>query len=70
MTKTRDAAARAVEQAKTVAKLLDEIGLPKQANDVRRLCRSNQSYRTTLALLHRDNALLRGELREARNGRS
>lgn len=52
-------AQRAVEEARKVADYLDSIGQPKMANDVRRVCRSNSSYRTTLATLHRDNMDLR-----------
>lgn len=55
-------AEKAVADARKVADFLDEIGCPKMANDVRRVCRSNDSYRVTLSQLHKDNmALRRGE---------
>src|SRR5688500_7026878 len=50
----------AVTTARDVAAFLDWIGEHKRANDVRRVCRSNDSYRVTLATLHRDNMDLRG----------
>lgn len=52
-------AKRAVAEARKVATFLDKIGCPKMANDVRRVCRSNDSYRVTLSTLHRDNMALR-----------
>ncbi|MBL4858666.1 MAG: hypothetical protein JKY36_05650 [Erythrobacter sp.] len=52
-------AIKAVEDAREVADFLDSIGEHKRANDVRRVCRSNDSYRGTLSVLHRDNQLLR-----------
>lgn len=52
-------ALKAVADAMAVAKFLDGIGEHKRANDVRRICRSNASYRTTLQMLHRDNMALR-----------
>lgn len=49
----------AVAEARKVADFLDSIGEHKRANDVRRVCRSNDSYRVTLQTLHRDNMALR-----------
>lgn len=49
----------AVNQAMGVANYLDGIGEPKRANDIRRVCRSNGAYRTTLSQLHRENLQLR-----------
>jgi hypothetical protein len=49
----------AVTDARKVADFLDGIGEYKRANDIRHVCRSNDSYRTTLQVLHRDNAQLR-----------
>lgn len=51
----------AVRQAREVADFLDGIGEHKRANDVRRVCRSNDSYRVTLQQLHKDNMALRGK---------
>lgn len=48
-----------IEAAREAAKYLDGIGQHKFANDVRSVCRSNDSYRVTLAQLHRDNMELR-----------
>lgn len=50
-----------VAEARKVADFLDSIGEPKRANDVRRVCKSNDTYRNTLRMLHRDNMALRGE---------
>jgi len=49
----------AVTTARKVADFLDSIGEHKRANDVRHVCRSNDSYRVTLGTLHRDNMALR-----------
>lgn len=54
-------AVAAVTEARKVAAFLDSIGEHKRANDVRRVCRSNDSYRITLQQLHRDNMALRGD---------
>ena len=51
-----------VRTARDVAEFLDGIGQHKRANDVRRVCRSNDTYRTTLQALHRDNMDLRRKL--------
>jgi hypothetical protein len=48
-----------IKAAREVADFLDSLGEHKRANDVRALCRSNDSLRTTCSLLHRDNAQLR-----------
>jgi hypothetical protein len=50
-----------VAAAREVADFLDSIGEHKRANDVRSVCRSNDSYRVTLARLHSDNMALRRE---------
>lgn len=52
----------AVDAARKAADHLDELGEHKMANDVRRVCRSNDSYRVTLSTLHRDNMVLRARL--------
>jgi hypothetical protein len=52
----------AVAEAMKVAEWLDANAEPKRANDVRRICRSNQTYRGTLKQLHRDNMDLRREI--------
>jgi hypothetical protein len=51
-----------IAAARKAADYLEANGQPKMAEDVRRLCRSNSSFRTTLQTLHRDNM----ELREGR----
>ena len=53
-----------VKSAHSVADYLDGIGEHKRANDVRSLCRSNLTFRTTLQQLHRDNMELRAQLQE------
>lgn len=58
-----------VEAARAVALYLEGIGQPKSASDIRRLCNSNASYRTTLQTLHRDNMELRRRLAEVGDGR-
>lgn len=50
-----------IAAAREVADFLDSIGEHKRANDVRSVCRSNDSYRVTLAQLHSDNMALRQE---------
>lgn len=57
-------AIRAVADAKKVAEFLESGGQHKRANDIRRVCRSNETYRATLGQLHRDNMALRAELAE------
>ncbi len=57
-------ASAAVRVAREVADWLDARGEHKQANDGRRVCRSNDSYRVTLQQLHRDNMKLRARLEE------
>ena len=52
-------AVQAVVAARAAADFLDSIGEHKRANDVRRVCRGNDSYRITLQTLHRDNMALR-----------
>ncbi|WP_305096500.1 hypothetical protein [Croceibacterium aestuarii] len=51
----------AVAEARDVALFLDSIDEHKRANDVRRVCRSNDSYRVTLSQLHKDNMALRNK---------
>lgn len=46
--------------AREVAGFLDSIGEHKRANDVRSVCKSLSTARTTMAALHRDNMALRG----------
>lgn len=53
---------KTVEEARKVAEHLDTIGEHKRANDIRRLCRSNSSMRTTLKLLRQDNMELRAKI--------
>lgn len=53
-----------VNTAQGVASYLDGISERKRANDVRRLCRSNTSYRTRLSTLHHDNLQLRARVAE------
>lgn len=48
-----------IEAAKVAADYLASIGQHKMANDVRSVCRSNDSYRVTLGQLHKDNMELR-----------
>lgn len=48
-----------IAAARKAADYLASIGQHKLANDVRSVCRSNDSYRGTLQALHRDNAELR-----------
>lgn len=57
-------AVTAVNTAMGVASYLDGIAERKRANDVRRLCRSNTSYRTRLSTLHHDNIQLRARVAE------
>lgn len=52
----------AVAEAIRVAEWLETNGQHKRANDVRRVCRSNDAYRGTLQQLHRDNMALRKQL--------
>lgn len=52
-----------VAAARAVADWLEGQGEHKRAEDVRRLCRCNASYRVTLSTLHRDNMELRGRLK-------
>jgi hypothetical protein len=54
-------AQKAVEDALVVASVLQREGRPREAEIIRRLCRSNSSYRVTLGQLWRDNMALRGE---------
>lgn len=53
-------AKKAVEDALVVASRLAGAGHKREAEIIRRLCRSNGCYRTTLAQLWRDNMALRG----------
>jgi hypothetical protein len=55
---------RAVDDARKVADFLDSIGEHKRANDVRHVCRSNDSFRITLKTLHCDNMALREKLKD------
>lgn len=52
-------AVAAVRAARKAAAYLAQVGQHKRANDVLRVCRSNEAYRGTLQLLHRDNMMLR-----------
>lgn len=52
-------AIKAVQDARAVADRLEAGGEPRMANIIRRVCRSNDSYRGTLKTLHRDNMELR-----------
>ena len=51
-------AIRRVELARRAADKLRALGFPKEANDVRSVCVANSTYRSTMALLHRDNMTL------------
>jgi hypothetical protein len=52
----------AAKVAREVAAFLDAMGERKRANDVRRVCRTNDAYRATMQVLHRDNMALRAQL--------
>lgn len=52
----------AVARAMQTARFLESIGAPFEAAAVKRVCKSNSSYRTTLAQLHKDNMDLRAQL--------
>ena len=56
-------ATKAVDDAMAVAGELEKVGQHRWAEIVRRVCRGNRSYRTTLQSLHRDNMKLREDLR-------
>lgn len=51
-----------VQEAYAVADWLATIGQHKRAEDVRRVCRQNSSYRETCSRLHTENAHLREQL--------
>lgn len=56
---TADRAERIVAAARRAAEKLDDIGMRAEAEDVRRVCRSNSSYRVTCRQLYLDNVKLR-----------
>jgi hypothetical protein len=51
--------ARNVKAARAAANVLEHMSLNKEAEDVRRLCRANSSYRATCRQLYLDNVALR-----------
>lgn len=57
-----DRAERIAKAAMAAADKLDSVGLHGPANDVRRVCRSNSSYRETCRRLYLDNVELRERL--------
>lgn len=63
MSESRKNAAK-VKAARAAADLLDQHGFPKEAEDVRVLCRANSSYRTTCRQLYLDNVALRKRIAE------
>lgn len=60
-----DRAERICNAARRAADKLQDCGLRHEAEDVRRVCRSNSSYRTTLRQLYLDNIALRQQLKDA-----
>lgn len=52
-------AERLVLAARKAADRLELVGFAKQAEDVRRVCRANSSYRVTCRQLYLDNVALR-----------
>jgi hypothetical protein len=59
-----DRAERICNAALRAAEELASYGRPGSAEDVRRVCRSNRSYRTTCRQLYLDNVALRERIAE------
>lgn len=55
-----------IRAARDAADVLDALGDPKRANDVRNVCKSLSTARCTLRMLHRDNMELRAKLAAGR----